>query len=325
MSTVLSVILAGGAGKRLRPLTQTQAKPALKFVLRRRIIDFVLSNLYHSGFQHLLVLTQYKPYQLHQHLLRHWQARFNSDGCLLLRQAPDAVITGTAGAVALELELIQQFQPEHVAVLSADHIYKMDYRQMLAWHQQKHADVTVAAMAIPAEHASQFGVFIVDEQQHIRGFIEKPTEVPQIPGRPGFALVSMGNYLFRHAVLQQKLSALSPTAETDFAKHILPDLIAAGNACVYDFNTNQLPGKQSLPHYWRDVGSLNSYFASRLDMLNHADWLQGEQQPWPILGRRSYKERLGKTSTSLLSKHSKSWLSAIRPLTPALHQHALYC
>ena len=155
MSTVLSVVLAGGAGKRLRPLTQNQAKPALKFVLRRRIIDFVLSNLYHSGFHHVLALTQYQPHQLHQHLMRHWQARFSAEGCLLLRQAPEEITTGTAGAVVRELSLIEQLQPEHVAVLSADHIYKMDYRQMLAFHQHKQADVTVAAITIPAEHASR--------------------------------------------------------------------------------------------------------------------------------------------------------------------------
>ena len=326
MSTVLSVILAGGAGKRLQPLTLNQAKPALNFVHHRRIIDFVLSNLWHSHFYHLLVLTQYNPQRLHQHLQRHWQARFKQHGDLTLRQAPPQLCTGTAGAVARELSLIRDYRPQHVAVLSADHIYKMDYQQMLHCHQQQQADLTVAAIAIPVEHARQFGVFIVGENQRIEGFIEKPqAAVPQIPGRPGYALVSMGNYLFRTAVLEQALSEVQPGTEVDFGHHILPTLIATSRCCVYDFSQNRLPGEQSLPHYWRDVGTLNSYFASRLDILSHPDWLQGHQQAWPILGKRSCCERLSQAGSALLPKHSKSWLSAIRPLAPAQYQHALYC
>lgn len=326
MSTVLSVILAGGAGKRLQPLTLQQAKPALNFVYRRRIIDFVLSNLWHSGFHQLLVLTQYQPYRLHKHLQQHWQARFKTDGELVLRQAPAQLITGTAGAVARELSLIRDYQPEHVAILSADHIYKMDYRQMLQFHLQQQADVTVAAIAVPIDKAHQFGVFIVDENQRITGFVEKPKgQVPQMPGRPGFALVSMGNYLFRTTVLDQALTQAQAGIELDFGYHILPQLISQGRCSVYDFSHNQLPCQQSLAHYWRDVGTLNSYFASRLDILSHPDWLQGNGQSWPILGRRSCTERLSQTGSALLTKHSKSWLSAIRPLAPSQYQHALYC
>jgi len=202
----------------------------------------------------------------------------------------------------------------------------MDYRQMLHFHQQQQADLTVAAIAVPADSAHQFGVFIVDENHCIQGFIEKPQgQVPQIPDRPGFALVSMGNYLFRTSVLEQVLSMALPGQDTDFGKHILPQLIKQGRCCVYDFSLNTLPGAQSLPHYWRDVGTLNSYFASRLDMLSHPDWLQGAQQPWPILGKLSYSERLSAASTALGQRRSKSWLSAIRRLAPAQHQHALYC
>lgn len=326
MSTVLSVILAGGAGKRLQPLTLNQAKPALNFVHRRRIIDFVLSNLWHSGFHHLLVLTQYKPHRLHRHLKRHWLTRFKQYGSLVCCQAPAALNIGTAGAVARELSIIRDYRPEHVAVLSADHIYKMDYRQMLQFHQQQQADLTVAAIAIPVEQARQFGVFIVDANSCIQGFIEKPMgEVPQIPGRPGFALVSMGNYLFRAPVLQQALSTILPDQHVDFGCHILPQLISAGRACVYDFAGNTLPGAQSLPHYWRDVGTINSYFACRLDVLSHPDWLQGNNQPWPVLGRRSCTEHIGQVGSALLHKHSYGWLSASTPLAPAQYQHALYC
>ena len=197
---------------------------------------------------------------------------------------------------------------------------------MLAFHQQHQADVTVAAVAVPVSLAHQFGVFIVDTNQRIQGFIEKPQhEVPQIPNRPGYALVSMGNYLFRTACLQQVLANLGSAQAVDFGHHLLPRLISSAKVCVYDFYQNRLPGWQSLPHYWRDVGTLNSYFASRLDILSHPDWLQGEQQAWPILGKRSCTERLTQAGALLLTKHSKSWLSAIKPLAPAQHQHQLYC
>ncbi len=326
MSTVLSVILAGGAGKRLQPLTLKQAKPALNFVYHRRIIDFVLSNLWHSGFHNLLVLTQYQPHRLHNHLKRHWLARFKPQGSLVFCQAPATLNIGTAGAVARELSLIRDYCPEHVAILSADHIYKMDYRQMLQFHQQQQAELTVAAIAVPVEQARQFGVFIVDASNRIQGFIEKPqAEVPQMPHRPGFALVSMGNYLFRTATLEHSLNILTAGQHVDFGRHILPQLISAGRACVYDFSKNILPGEQSLPNYWRDVGSLNSYFSCRLDVLSHPDWLAGNTQPWPILSRRSCTERLTQAGSALLHKHSKSWLSAITPLAPARYQHPLYC
>ncbi len=246
MSTVLSVILAGGAGKRLQPLTLRQAKPALNFVYRRRIIDFVLSNLWHSGFHQLLVLTQYQPYRLHKHLQQHWLARFKPHGDLVLHQAPAQLITGTAGAVARELSLIRDYQPQHVAILSADHIYKMDYRQMLQFHLQQQADVTVAAIAVPIDNASQFGVFVVDDKQRITGFIEKPKgAVPQMPGRPGFALVSMGNYLFRTTVLDQALHQAQPGIELDFGHHILPQLISEDRCSVYDFSQTSYPARKA--------------------------------------------------------------------------------
>ncbi|GAB2922808.1 sugar phosphate nucleotidyltransferase [Rheinheimera gaetbuli] len=325
MSTVLSVILAGGAGKRLQPLTLNQAKPALNFVFRRRIVDFVLSNLLHSGFHHLLVLTQYQPHRLHNHIKRHWLARFKQHGSLTCCQAPATLNIGTAGAVARELNIIRDYQPEHVAVLSADHIYKMDYRQMLQFHQQQQADLTVAAVAVPVEQARQFGVFIVDANNCIQGFIEKPqSEVPQIPKRPGYALVSMGNYLFSTKALEQALNSITPGQHVDFGCHIIPQLINTGRACVYDFSNNTLPGEQSLPHYWRDVGTLNSYFATKLDVLSHADWLAGGKQQWPILGRRSCSERIGQVGIAL-HKHRYAWLSATTPLAPAKYQHALYC
>lgn len=285
---VLSIVLAGGAGKRLQPLTLKQAKPALPFIQHRRVIDFVLSNLWHSGLRQLLVLTQYKPRSLHQHLQQFWQPVFNRCGFLQWYQAPASVCQGTAGAVAAQLSVIRDQRPDVIAVLSADHVYKMDYRQMLAFHQQQQVAVTVAAIAVPVAQARQFGIFTVNDNHRICGFIEKPQgEVPQIPGKPGYALASMGNYLFNASSLYQLLDNASLSQPVDFGHDLLPALFRQQQACVYDFSNNQLPGEQSLPNYWRDVGTLAAYFHSRLDILQHSDWLEGPAQRWPILAANS--------------------------------------
>lgn len=288
MDNVLCIVLAGGAGTRLRPLTQNQAKPALRFCQNRRIIDFVLSNLWHSGLHQVMVLTQYRPFSLHRHLTLYWQQQFARHGMLKLCQAsPDAAL-GTAGAVASQLSLIRHLQPDIIAVLSADHIYKMDYRQMLAYHQQHKASVTVSAVAVPVAQAGQFGIVETDKQQRICGFCEKPTtDVRQIPGRNGFAMASMGNYLFDADCLYQLLQNIAPGQPCDFGHDLLPGLFRQQQACVYDFNTNTLPGEQSLPHYWRDVGTLAAFFHSKLDIQQHPDWLDSPTQAWPILAENS--------------------------------------
>lgn len=284
MCRVLSIVLAGGAGKRLQPLTLKQAKPALPFVRRRRIIDFVLSNLYHSGFKQVLVLTQYQPVSLHRHLQQHWQPLFAKSGTLQLCQAAADADQGTAGAVAHQLSVIRDYRPDVIAVLSADHVYKMDYRQMLAFHLKQQAAVTVSAAAVPLHLARQFGIFSTDKQHRIVSFCEKPqADIAVIPGRPGYALASMGNYLFDANYLCQQLEQLDLSQHHDFGHHLLPTLCKQQQACVYDFSTNQLPGKQSLPHYWRDVGTLSAYFHSKLDMMQHPDWLEEDTQQWPIL------------------------------------------
>lgn len=281
---VLCVVLAGGAGKRLRPLTLKQAKPALPFIRHRRVIDFVLSNLWHSGLRQLLVLTQYKPRSLHQHLQQFWQPVFNRSGFLQCYQAPANANQGTAGAMAGQISLIRDQRPDVVAILSADHIYKMDYRQMLAFHQQQQLAVTVAAIAVPLAQARQFGIFEVSDNHRICGFIEKPQgEIPQIPGKPGYALASMGNYFFNATSLYQLLDNSSTSQPVDFGHDLLPALFNRQQACVYDFSNNNLPGEQSLPYYWRDIGTLSAYFHSRLDVLQHRDWLDGPTQQWPIL------------------------------------------
>lgn len=284
MSAVLSVLLAGGCGSRLRPLTLYQAKPAVPFAGRYRIIDFVLSNLLHSDFTDLLVLTQYQAAGLEQYLQQRWVSRFQHRGFLQCYTAPATLNVGTAGAVAMQLSQIRDLRPQHVALLSADHIYKMDYRQMLRFHQQQQAAVTVAAVAIPLEHAHHFGIIETDACGRMTGFSEKPqTTPPSMPGRPGYVLASMGNYLFTASALYQALAECSGGQHVDFGQHILPGLFQRQAVYVYNFANNLLPGTQQLNGYWRDVGTLNAYFAAQQDVLNHPAWLQGPHQPWPIL------------------------------------------
>ena len=295
MSGVLTMILAGGEGTRLAPLTGIRAKPAVPFGGNYRIIDFVLSNLYHSGFNQLLVLTQYQPASLHRHLQQYWQPLFARSGALQLCQAPADANQGTAGAVAHQLSVIRDYRPDVIAVLSADHVYKMDYRQMLAFHLKQQAAVTVSAVAVPLSLARQFGIFSTDEQHHIINFCEKPlSDIPTLAGRPGYALASMGNYLFDAQYLCQQLERLDLSCHHDFGHHLLPTLCEQQLACVYDFSTNQLPGEQSLPHYWRDVGTLSAYFHSKLDIMQHPDWLDGPKQHWPILaaGKQPLRYRI---------------------------------
>ncbi|MDX1677141.1 sugar phosphate nucleotidyltransferase [Arsukibacterium sp.] len=284
MSALLNVVLAGGCGSRLRPLTLHQAKPAVPFAGHFRIIDFVLSNLLHSGFTELLVLTQYQAASLEYYLYQHWASRFDHQGYLQCYRAPAAMITGTAGAVALQLSQIRDLQPRCISLLSADHIYKMDYRQLLQYHLNRQAAVTVAGIAIPKTYARHFGIIQTDANGRITDFVEKPQSPPPcMPGKPGYVLASMGNYMFNATTLYQALTPWQPGQQLDFGQHLLPDLIRQHPVYVYDFADNILPGTQSLPGYWRDVGTLNAYYAAQQDVLNHPDWLQSRGQQWPIL------------------------------------------
>lgn len=309
MSAVLSVLLAGGCGSRLRPLTLHQAKPAVQFAGKYRIIDFVLSNLLHSGFTDLLVLTQYQAAGLEHYLQQCWTGRFTRQGFLQCYTAPASLNQGTAGAVAYQLGQIRDLTPQHIALLSADHIYKMDYRQLLRFHLQHRAAVSVAAVAIPKAHARHFGIIATDASGRMVGFVEKPqTTPPCMPGRPGYVLASMGNYLFNAATLYQTLAGAQHHHQpVDFGHHLLPKLYQQQPVYVYNLADNVLPGSQSLPGYWRDVGTLNAYYATQQDMLHHPDWLQSSNQPWPILS--------GSTkSTARLVTRAGHQLSTVLPM-----------
>lgn len=309
MCKVLSIILAGGQGTRLRPLTEKDAKPALPFVRRRRIIDFVLSNLWHSDFHQIMVLAQYQAASLINYLQQEWQQRFIQRGFLQCITAPAQLNHGTAGAVAAQLSVIRDYRPDVIAILSADHIYKMDYRQMLAFHLAQQTDVTVAAVKVPSSLAHQFGVLKTNSAMQISEFSEKPTAAAaQSFTQNNAVLASMGNYLFSASALYQVLDQLEPDVACDFGHDIIPALVAQGSASAYPFHHNTLPGKQSLDGYWRDVGTLASLFHSKLDVMQHEDWLDSPLQSWPILS--------GCSKPSLSSKTFRRLKKMCQPVVP---------
>jgi glucose-1-phosphate adenylyltransferase len=268
------MVLAGGEGSRLAPLTQERSKPAVPFGGRYRIVDFVLSNLVNSGIRSIYLLVQYKSQSLIEHINRSW---------VLSSIVPDHFITvvppqmregpewfqGTADAVYQNLNLLAYHGPDLVAVFGADHVYRMDLRQMIDFHRDSGAAASVAALRVPVEQASAFGVIAVDQDGRIRDFVEKPQNPPTIPGDPTHCLVSMGNYLFNSDVLVKALHQSNERGENDFGRHILPRLIRSHRVYAYDFSTNHVPGLREYEEqdYWRDVGTIDAYFDANQDVL----------------------------------------------------------
>jgi glucose-1-phosphate adenylyltransferase len=292
MFDVLGMILAGGRGARLSPLTRDRAKPAVPFGGRYRIIDFVLSNFINSGFSHIKVLTQYRSNSLLIHLSRGFNFGSLTEHYVDAIPAHQAMegnegwYLGTADAIYRNLRIIEDEQPADVAIFGADHIYKMDIRQMLAFHRSTGADCTVAA--IPAERrsaAGEFGILEVDESSRIVGFEEKPQEPKPIPGRPEETLVSMGNYLFKADVLHELLTRDSenPSSRHDFGGDVIPSMIGSYGVFAYDFNMNVVPGEsEDQRGYWRDVGTLDSFFEANMDLHSVTPRLNLYNYDWPI-------------------------------------------
>jgi glucose-1-phosphate adenylyltransferase len=291
---VLAFVLAGGEGKRLAPLTRHVAKPAIPFHTSHRLIDFALSNLRNSGIRNTHVLMQYQPQSVLQHLMSAWR-----DG----RPDPDGFVNpitggangigrfaGTADAVYRNIVEIIDFAPEVVAIFSADHIYRMDVRQMIDFHLQSGADATVSAVPVPLAEAHAFGVIEAGRDGRIKGFAEKPQQPLAMPNKPGYALASMGNYLFSPAVLLQALDATHSTGGTDFGSDLLPSLVDSHRLMAYDFTTNHIDGLGSIcdPHYWRDVGTIDAYFAAHMDTMKQpgstASRFDVAARCWPIRG-----------------------------------------
>lgn len=287
---ILAFVMAGGEGTRLRQLTASCPKPALPIGRECRVIDFALSNLYNSDVRAIYVLAQYCPKPLLQHLAHAWSppARRASDFVqALLPVAGDerSIYRGTADSVWKNLNLIGQFQPDIVAVFAADHIYRMDVRQMVAFHRERNADVTVGAIPVPLEQAPRFGIISADEHGRIDGFDEKPQAARTMPGRPDHAYASMGNYLFRPEVLRRSLVQAAQRGEHDFGHHVLPRLLdESSRLYAYNFGGNCVPGVQ--PHeergYWRDVGTLEAYAAAQRDVAGPKPRFELRNSAWPI-------------------------------------------
>lgn len=288
---LLALVLAGGEGTRLHPLTEKHAKPALPFAQGRRIVDFVLSNLVNSGVERICLLAQYKPESLIRHIEHAWgswlAARGISIEILLPRAEPDSPLyRGTADAVYRNLDLIDRHSPDLVAVFAADHVYRMDVRQMVQFHVAREAEVSVAAVPVPVQLASSFGVLETTAEGRITGFIEKPQNTTLLRPRNGRVLASMGNYLFDPDTLETMLRRGAQLGHTDFGRDILPDTCRRARVFAYDFTQNQVPGLRDFeePWYWRDVGTIESLAAARNDVVGPNPRLNLLNPDWPIHG-----------------------------------------
>jgi glucose-1-phosphate adenylyltransferase len=286
---VIAFVMAGGEGSRLQPLTAHRSKPSVPFDARYRIIDFVLSSLINSRIRSIYLLVQYKSQSLIEHVRQAWalsplqQSQFVTVVPPQMRMG-EHWFQGTADAVYQNLSLIEVHNPTHVAVFGADHIYRMDIRQMLEFHRQREADVTVSALPVPLEEASSFGVIGADTRGRILEFQEKPAHPTPMPNHPDKAFASMGNYLFNTDVLLTAMREARGRGETDFGRHVLPRLMETHNLFAYDFSTNRIPGIKPYeePVYWRDVGNIDAYFETHKDVLGIEPKFDMFNPQWPV-------------------------------------------
>ncbi len=286
---VLAMVLAGGEGKRLSPLTADRAKPAVPFGGNYRLVDFVLSNLVNGGLRQIVVLTQYKSHSLDRHIAQTWRlspvlGNYVAPVPAQMRHGPHW-FSGSADAIFQNLNLIYDERPEHICVFGADHIYRMDPRQMLEQHVDTGAAVTVAGIRVPIEQASGFGIIETDGGTGITGFREKPTDAVGLPDAPHQVYASMGNYIFRTESLIQAVTADAATDESsnDLGGNIIPMMVEGGAAQVYDFATNEIPGSTERDHaYWRDVGTLDAYYDAHMDLISVHPVFNLYNDLWPI-------------------------------------------
>ncbi|TVR13211.1 MAG: glucose-1-phosphate adenylyltransferase [Planctomycetota bacterium] len=289
---VLALVLAGGKGTRLEPLTSNRSKPAVPFGGQYRIIDFVLSNLINSGIYSIYVLTMFKSQSLNEHLQEAWNFGNILPNHYIIpvpaqQRTGDHWYRGTADAIYQNLNLIEDRDPDEIVIFGGDHIFLMNVNHMLAFARKRNADACVACIPCPIEEAHQFGVIQVDEEWHITGFQEKPKDPTPIPGDPTMALVSMGNYWFnRSSVIDNLLrDAKDPKSSHDFGKNILPHMLASGQSLyAYDFAQNFIPGSnpEANDSYWRDVGTLDAYFDANMDLRAVSPELDLYNLEWPI-------------------------------------------
>jgi glucose-1-phosphate adenylyltransferase len=288
---LLALVMAGGRGARLYPLTLERAKPAVPFGARYRIIDFVLSNLINSGIRAIYVLTQYKAQSLVEHIQRTWSMRNSYSDFVTVVPAQmrigESWYRGTADSVYQNFQMVEDYRPDLVLVFGADHVYKMNVRQMVDFHQDRNAVATVACIPTPVSEASSFGVVQADPDGRITGFQEKPDrDTFTMPGDPTRCLASMGNYVFAPGPLA---AALLRDAEAeshhDFGRNILPEMLKSGRVYAYDFSQNRIPGVTDAGEhaYWRDVGTIEAYYEANLDLKNVVPHFNLYNWEWPIL------------------------------------------
>lgn len=292
MRETLALVLAGGEGRRLFPLTRERSKPSVYFGGRYRLIDFVLSNLINSEVRRIKVLTQYKATSLLQHLSRAWGM---SSGLLdqFIDPVPAAMnlgpdwYKGTADAIYQNLDLLRYTRPQEVLVFGSDHVYKMDVGHMVMQHREHDADLTVATLPVPRKEASAFGCVHVDENHRVIGFVEKPSDPPGLPEDPDRTLVSMGNYVFRTEALLAELrrDARDDASSHDFGRDILATAHERMDVYAYDFASHLCPGEDENGRgYWRDVGTLDSYFEANMDVVSVSPKLNLYNRLWPLRG-----------------------------------------
>jgi glucose-1-phosphate adenylyltransferase len=289
MQDTLVMIMAGGKGSRLGPLTVHRSKPAVPFAGRYRIIDFVLSNFINSGYRRIYVLTQYMSSSLIKHLNRNWRLSGFGEYIEVVpaqMRLGEFWYRGTADAVYQNLNLVRDARAAQVAVFGGDHVYKFAVDQMDQFHRDNQCDLTVAAFPVPKAEASAFGIIDVDTKGRIIGFIEKPKDPPEMPDRPGWSLVSMGNYFFRREVLERVLvdDGGKPTSRHDFGRDIIPRMVAEGaRVFAYDFAKNHIPGEpDGVAPYWRDVGTIDSYFTANMELRARVPLLDLYNRQWRI-------------------------------------------
>jgi glucose-1-phosphate adenylyltransferase len=288
---VVAFVLAGGRGNRLLPLTKERAKPAVPFGGKYRIIDFVLSNLINSGIYSIYVLVQFMSQSLLRHLRDGWQfGGLLQDQFIIpvpaqMRSADETWYRGTADAIFQNLNLMDDLDQHLVIIFGADHIYRMNVRHMIDFHELMNADVTVAAIPVSAHLATEFGVIEAGVDGAVHGFHEKNVDAPTIPGEPDKVYASMGNYIFSARILLRELQAdaLRQESKHDFGHDILPSLLGRAAIYAYDYQTNAIPGElAAVPVYWRDVGTLEAYYEAQMDLCRLVPSLNLYNRRWPI-------------------------------------------
>lgn len=286
----IAMVLAGGKGERLSPLTLRRAKPSVAFGGKYKIIDFVLSNMFNSGIKKVYILTQYRAYSLNKHIRESW-GKWTGLGEFYVAISPETSsdseewFKGTADAILQYLRFVESSDADYVAIFGGDHIYKMDITQMINAHRVNRADITIAALEVPASEASRFGVFSVDDDAWVTAFNEKPAVPETIPGRET-CFASMGNYIFStKKLIEVLLEGKKRYEDLDFGKHVIPMMLESGDKVfAYNFNDNQIPGMKSEERgYWKDVGTIDSYYEANMDLIRVSPQLNLYNYKWPIL------------------------------------------